>query len=451
MMYNIIIENCHVITCNDKNDILENVCICIISDEIVYIGKKNWDDSYQLSENVLDLSNQIVMPGLIDAHFHTAQQLMSGLVYTDETLLEPVWKNYLIPFESTLTSDDVYISSMHAYINLLKNGTTCFAEAGGPYADIMGLAAERLGIRGFVAYSVIDSDASIGSSIPVNMSASIDEIMFKTNELCDRFCGPLVQGYSALRQIITCSKDLIIEMHKFAKNKKVKLHTHLSEGRYEIDYALEKFGKRSVFYLNDLGVLDESLHCAHSVLVNAKEITLMCDSGLSVVHCPYNNYSIGFPEILTMQERGIIVSIGTDGIFSAGNIDMFRVSQALVISQACINSVHYDRYPIAFSKIMKMLTIDGARALGIDKQVGSIEVGKKADIISIDVDNINSPAFIKNPYSIFGAATGQNVSNVIVNGIPRIIDYELVDKSIKNEIKDMNLSINSISKRVFSL
>lgn len=451
IIFDLIIINCIVVTCNSNNDNYEDGCIGIIGDTITYVGNKLENISDYTASRVIDLNGKIVTPGFIDAHFHTAQQLMRGLVNSSTHFTEPVWKNYLIPFESTLSYEDVYASALLAYVNLLKNGTTCFADAGGPHATAMGFAALETGIRGFVSYSMIDSDQELGHAIASNMTDTIDSAMKKTSELCDEFDGPLVKGYSSLRQIITCSKDLIIEMHRFAVDNKLKLHTHLSEGHYEVDYALEKFGRRSVHYLSDLGVLDEHLHCAHSVLLTPNEIKFFSESGASVVHCPFNNYSIGFPNILYMQEMGITVSLGTDGVFSAGNIDMLRVAQAFVIGQAAINNVTYNRYPYNFSSILKMMTIEGAHALGIDNDVGSIEVGKKADLISIDISDSTFWPASTNFYSIFGSAVGMNVSTVIINGKLIILNHDFVASDLYVKITKHKDLINEIGGRVFTL
>lgn len=450
-MYDILLINCTIITCNNEDEIINDGCIGINSDYISFVGVMSEKIRSENHNQLIDLKGGLVCPGLIDAHFHTAQQLMRGLVHYNKPLTEPVWKNYLIPFESSLSEDDVYLSSLLAYVSLLKNGTTCFADAGGPHADIMGIAAIETGIRGFISYSAIDVDENIGLALPTNMKDTIDSSINKAIYLCDKFNGPLVKGYPSLRQIITCSKDLIIEMHKFAEHKDLKLHTHLSEGRYEVDFAIKRYGKRSVEYLSDIGVLDRHLHCAHSVLLTPKEARIFAESGASVVHCPFNNYSIGFPNILSMQELGITVALGTDGVFSAGNTDMMKVGQAFIIGQQSINNVNYNRYPFSFDKIIKMMTIDGARALGIDRLIGSIEIGKKADIISFDTSDISFLPNTANYLSLFGNVVGMNVSMVIVNGSVLIYNHEYVYTDLLNNVLSKIAIVNSIGSRVFNL
>ena len=199
-----------------------------------------------------------------------------------------------------------------------------------------------------------------------------------------------VQAWLSLRQIMTCTPELIKAMAEAARALDVKIHTHLCEGVYEIDYSLAKFGKRPAEYLQSLGALDRHMHCAHSVLLSENEMDLYVKHRPSACHCAFNNYHIGPHRLLEMWRRGIDIGLGTDGAASWGSLDIFQVAHMARVGQQAVAGTPYAvRNVMPSEEILKVATNGGARALGLEKQIGSLEVGKKADILLIDRTNLD--------------------------------------------------------------
>jgi 5-methylthioadenosine/S-adenosylhomocysteine deaminase len=416
----ILVRGCDVVTLDDAGTVLRDGAVAIAGGRITWIGPASAAGRFT-AETVLDGAGRIAMPGLIDAHVHTAQQLLRGKLSElgrRMPLKIPVWKNYYIPFEGTLTEEDVHLSGLVAYTNMLRVGTTCFAEAGGPHPDAMGRAALEVGIRGFVALSTVDQNDGIGAAVPAAMLMTSEQAYQRNVELVQRWSEQdRVKAWLALRQIIVCSPGLIQAMAAAARDLGVKIHTHLCEGTYEIDYALEKFGKRPTEWLDQLGVLGSYLHCAHSVLLAPEEVDLYVKHGLSACHCSLGNYAIGQPRLIEMWRKGVAIGLGTDGAAGFGTLDIFQVAHVARVGQQAVSGTPFHiRTPISSEEILKIATRGGARALGIGDDIGSLEVGKKADLLLVDCTEMDQVP-VYDP--LFVAATvvvGRDVRSVIIDG-----------------------------------
>ena len=245
----ILVQGCAVVTMDDAGTVLDDGAIAIADGAIAWVGAASEARGRFQAATTLDGKGRIALPGLIDGHVHTGQQLLRGKLAQlarRRPLKIPIWKNYYIPFEGMLDPEDVYLSGMVAYTNMLQVGTTCFAEAGGPHPDEMARAAVDVGLRGFVALSTVDQSRGTGAAVPGSMLMTTEQALQRNVDLVKRWRShERVQAWLALRQIIVCSPELIRNMAQAARELDVKIHTHLAEGTYEVDYALENFGKRS--------------------------------------------------------------------------------------------------------------------------------------------------------------------------------------------------------------
>jgi 5-methylthioadenosine/S-adenosylhomocysteine deaminase len=416
----ILIRRAHIVTLDPQNRVLSDGALAISGNRITWIGSST-DAAKIVASEVIDAYGQIVMPGMIDAHYHTGQQLLRGKLQAigrKRVIKLPIWKNYLIPWESCLEPEDVYLSGMVGYSDMIQVGTTCFAEAGGPHPDEMGRAALEVGIRGFVSQSTVDQSANIGATVPPNMLFTHDEALEKNVSLVNRWKdGDRVKAWMSLRQVIVCSPELIRDIAAEAKTADVKIHTHLCEGSYEIDYTAEKFGLRPTEWLDSLGVLSHRLHCAHSVLLSDREVDLYQKHRLSACHCAFGNYSIGHPRLVEMWRRGIDIGLGTDGPGGGGTLDLFQVAKTARIGQQAIHSstLHW-KDPISAEELLKVATQGGARALGIFDQVGTLEVGKKADILIARTDTMDHQPMEDPLFVAASVLVGRDADTVLVDG-----------------------------------
>lgn len=413
----LLVSGCDVVTMDAGGTVIIDGAVAIADGRIVWIGKSTEAASLFDPASRLDGRDTIALPGLIDAHFHTAQQFLRGKIAEiarHRPLKNPVWKCYYIPFESILDPEDIYLSGMLAYTNMIAVGTTCFAEAGGPHPDEMGRAALDTGIRGIVALSTIDQ----GSGMPPSMLMTKDEALKRNVALVKQWKDKgRVTASLALRQILICSPDLIREISAAARQLDVKIHTHLCEGTYEIDYALEHFGKRPTEYLADIGVLDRHLHCAHSVLLSPNEVDLFVSHRPSACHCAFNNYALGSPRLIEMWRRGVYIGLGTDGAAAWGSLDIFRVAHAARIGQQIImGTPHHHRNVISSEELLCIATNGGARALGMQDSIGSLEVGKKADLVLLDVREADHQPIYDPLFTAATTAVGRDVDSVIIDG-----------------------------------
>ncbi|WP_147102808.1 amidohydrolase family protein [Nesterenkonia populi] len=425
-----LIQNAHVVTLDDQASIVADGAIAIHQGRILEVGPSSeLTMSYAPARRIF-AAGQIALPGLTDAHIHTAQTLMRGLLSTlgrAKALRVPTWREYLVPFEASLTPEDIELSGQLAYSSMLATGTTSFFEAGGPHPESMARAATETGIRGAVSLSTMDG----GSRIPASMRMSTEEALQRNIDLVDAWphdpAGEnRVSACMSLRQIITCTPDLVTGIHQAAQERGVKVHTHLVEGTYEIDYALENFGQRPVEYLLDLGVFDHTLHGAHSVLASIEDVEHYAAHGVSAAHCSKGNYAIGAAPALKMWRKGVAIGLGTDGVANAGTLDMFRIAMLTRVGQQYIEGTPvHNRNIVGLEEPLQMAVTGGARAMATDGYTGALETGKRADIVLIGTDGPDAAGYSSPEAFLFECASGRDVKTVLVDGQIVVDDGEV--------------------------
>ncbi|MDB5816694.1 MAG: S-adenosylhomocysteine deaminase, methylthioadenosine deaminase, partial [Rhizobacter sp.] len=228
----ILVTGADIVTMDDAGTVWRDGAIAIEGGAIVWIGTAADARGRFAAASTIDGHGCLAMPGLIDGHIHTAQQFLRGKLASlgrRRPLKIPIWKNYYVPFEGMLDPEDVYLSGMACYTNMLQVGTTCFAEAGGPFPDEMGRAALEVGLRGFIALSTVDQSRGTGADVPASMRMTTDQAIERNVSLVRRWRAQgddRVQAWLALRQIIVCTPELIKGMGAAARELDVKIHTH---------------------------------------------------------------------------------------------------------------------------------------------------------------------------------------------------------------------------------
>jgi 5-methylthioadenosine/S-adenosylhomocysteine deaminase len=408
-----------LVTMDSARPVLRDGAIAVRGGQIAWIGPDTEARQRFTATRILDARGRIALPGLIDTHFHTAQQLLRGKIIEmarRRQLRLPIWRNYLIPFESLLTEQDVYLSAQLGYANALRVGTTCFAEAGGPHPDQMGRAALDVGIRGLVALSTMDT----GDGLPPSMRFSTHDAIERNLALVKEWGSSAVErrvgAWLALRQLLVCSRELWDAFRDIAAEQDTRVHIHLAEGSYEVDYAAERWGRRPAEHLEAIGFLSERVHAAHSILLSGPEVDLYAGRQVSAAHCPLGNFIIGPTRVPELVRHGVRVGLGTDGAAS-GSIDLF---EALRISWVALQSQHgtpwHVRDVLSLADLLRMATLGGAEALGMGAHLGSLEPGKRADIViasprHLDLQPVYDPVF-----TAARGLTGRDVESVVVDG-----------------------------------
>ncbi|MGC2661060.1 MAG: amidohydrolase family protein [Bryobacteraceae bacterium] len=413
----LLISGACVVTFDDAGTEIPDGAIAIVGNRIIWTGARKEADERFHATDTIEATGLIAMPGFVDAHVHTAQQFLHGKLSALRRrgeLKSPMWSRYLIPFESILEPEDVYCSGLAAYASMISSGTTCFLEAGGPYPDEMGRAADEIGIRGRIALSTMDMD----DTIPAASRFSTEEALQKNEELVKRWrAHPRVNAWLSLRQIMVNTRELTAGMSALARQLDTPIHTHLAEGAYEVDYAIGHWGLRPAEYLESIGALNSHVHAAHSVLLSLKELDLYQARNVSACHCSFNNYTMGAPRVLEMLHRKIRLGFGTDGAATRGSLDMFEVVHAATVGQQAVGGTPYHiDPPITHEQMLTAAIRGGARAARLEHEIGSLEVGKLADLILVDSTSYAQFPNHDPKITLAESTVGPNVRTVIVDG-----------------------------------
>jgi 5-methylthioadenosine/S-adenosylhomocysteine deaminase len=419
-----------IVAFDDANTVIMGGAIAVKGNSIVWMGKAGDARGLFRAKQTLNAAGQLAMPGMTDTHFHTAQQFLRGVERLSHRK-GPMWKTYLIPFETGLDPGDVYDSGLVGYTSLISTGTTCFLEAGGPHPDEMGRAANDVGIRGRIAMNTCDIDGP-GGPLPKSHIMSTSQALSESEALVKRWRDhPRVNAWLSLRQILVNSEELRINMSKLADELDTGLHTHLAEETDEIDYTEENYFLRPPAYFEKIGIFNKRMHCGHSVLLTPSDVDLYAKHDVSVAHCAFWNYELGPHRMLDMLRQGVRVGLGTDGAQPRGSLDMFQVSHYAVMGQAIGYGMpfHADA-PISHSAMLKQTCRGGAAAAQIGHLTGSLEVGKLADIVLVAHDDYDQFTSMDPTITLAQNVVGENVRTVVVDGRVVMKDREFLTVDI---------------------
>lgn len=399
----IVIKNGTILTMNPENAIHEGGFLGITGDTISIVGGDESEPAE--GKKVIDARGCLVMPGLINGHTHAAMTLFRGLA--DDLPLMDWLNHYIFPVESRMDGDFVYAGTLLACAEMIMSGTTTFCDMY-LFEEKVARAAHETGMRCIVGEVLYDFESP-------NYGA-VEKGLQYTERLIRQWRGdPLVSIAVEPHSLFTCSPDLLTACHDLARKHGVPLVTHVAETLAEIQEIHEKYGKTPVGHLDSLGMLGPHLVADHCVHLDRQDLDLLRDHGVKVIHNPESNMKLasGVAPVPDMIARGITVGLGTDGCASNNNLDLFTEMDTV----AKLHKVHsMDPTVMDAITVFRMATIEGAKALGLERDIGSLEAGKKADIIILDTHKPHlTPLF--NPFShIVYAARGNDVSHTIING-----------------------------------
>lgn len=409
-----------VLTIDAERRIFEDGAVAIRGDKIVEVGEsQELKKRYSAKENI-DARGMAILPGLVNLHFHT-DNFSRGV---GEHLGLGEWLDTIYyPMLAAMTPDDAYKAGMLAYSEVIKGGTTCVNDM---YLKLLSLAdaAEQTGIR--VVLSSEGADLIEGQeSLEDNEKALLERNNSADGRITFRF---------GAEWIPVCSREYIIKCREMADKHGVGIHVHLNESKEEVELCMQKYGKRPIEFVHELGLLGPDTVAAHCVWLSDHEIEIMRDTGTHISYNPVSNAKLGngvarVPEYLA---AGINLGLGTDDAPCNNNNDMFEVMKYASLFQ---KAVHTDASLLQSEQVLEMATLGGARALGMEDQIGTLESGKKADIILVDFHALAlTPVFTGKNSNITAhlvyAAHGDNVDTVIINGrvVMRNRDLLLVDE-----------------------
>lgn len=410
-MKQILIKNAYVVSMNEKREIYNNGSILIENDLIKAIGKV--DEKLLLDTvEIIDAKGKIVLPGLINTHVHLSQQLGRGIADDVDLLTwlrERVW-----PYESNFDYESSLISSTACCVEMIKSGVTTFLEAGGQYVEAMVEAVKNTGIRAALSKSVMDE----GIGLPTNWIKTVDEEIQVQKELFDKYNNTAdgrVKIWFGLRTIFNNSDDLIIKTKKIADKLNTGIHMHIAEIAAENDYVKSNKGDSTVEHLHKLGVLGPNLLAVHTVWLTDREIDLFRLYDVKVSHNPAAAMKVvlGFARIPEMLEKGLSVSIGTDGAPSNNRMDMMR---EIYLTSLIHKGRTLNPKVVPAEQVLEMATINGAKCALLENEVGSLEVGKKADLIILNPNTIHSLPLHDPIANIVYTMSSENIESTMCNG-----------------------------------
>ena len=412
-MKRILIKNGVVVCVDPQKRIIPGGSVLVEGDRIEAIGKAE-ELSNSSADEVIDASGQIILPGLINCHTHTAYFIMRGLGM-DRMLLD--WLQELVwPWLIAMDEEDAYAASMLGYIECLRSGTTClidnqnYPKYNKGHYDVIAQAAMDSGLR--VNFACGFSDIQFVS--PPDFIDTPHNIVAENRRMIKAWHGKgRLQVLVSPINLLYCSDEMIRGLLKVMADTGVGMHTHVAESQPEYVALKKRFGKGYIETFDDMGALNDFFHSVHSVWLSDAEIELLARKGASVVYNPTSNMLLasGIAPVTKMQAAGVNVVLGTDN--PNNNNDMIEAMKYGALLQK-VGTLEPLATPA--KDVLEMATINGARALHMDQFVGSLEVGKRADIITVDGRCPNT-APLHDPIStLVYSANGANVTNVLVGG-----------------------------------
>ncbi len=403
----LIIEGGMVLTMVDGREPLEKGRVLVRGDRILDIRSADEKEDDPPGVAILDAGGGVVMPGLVNAHTHAAMTLLRG--FADDLPLATWLYERIFPAEAEyMNEESVHLGTLLACLEMIGSGTTTFSD-GYFFQDATIRAAHQSGLRAVVAQGIIDFPAP---GIPDPKENLLHGKRFM--EKWRRFSDLITPGLFC-HSPVTCSASTLVGAMEISRSFSVPLQIHLSETREEVDEIVRRSGSRPVRYLDGLGLLDEGLVAAHGIHLDDDEIGLLAGKGAKIVHVPESNMKLssGVARVRDLLAGGITVALGTDGTASNNDLDLFREMD----SAAKLSKVT-DMDPVSLDavSVLKMATADGAKALGLERTIGTLEPGKKADIIVVDLDRPHLVPLYNPCSTLVYSAVGSDVKHVLVNG-----------------------------------
>jgi 5-methylthioadenosine/S-adenosylhomocysteine deaminase len=435
-VFDIVITNALLLQLNDEFCLSSGNYVLIDGGDIVAIGKMTDFPSDIKTARLIDASSFLVMPGLINTHNHAAMTLFRGLA--DDLPLMAWLQEHIFPAEAKFVSPEmVYWCSKLAAAEMILSGTTTVAD-GYFFEDSAARAFLDSGLRAVAAQGIIDFPAPGVPDPTQNIKAA--ELFLSEWQGVSNCVRPGVFCHSPY----TCGPDTIKNAKELARRQKAPFFIHVAETIFERDQSLNEHHVTPVKYLYDLGIMDSNTVFIHCVWLTDDDMFLIKEKQTKIVTCPESNMKLasGIAPLVPLLDGEIVVGLGTDGTASNNNLDMFCEMDSCAKLHKVVSK---DPTVIPAQTILEMATINGARLLGLDRITGTIEVGKRADILLVNLDKPHLVPFY-GPGTLVYAATGADVHTVIIDGKLIMEDREILSFDMKETI----FHVRELSKSILN-
>ena len=441
----ILLKNAIVVTIDKDYRIYEPGAVAVIEDKIVAVG----DEAQILAEynanEIIDCKGNVLMPGLVDAHTHLPMAIYRGVM--DDLRLDEWLNDYIFPIEGNYSKpESVRLGTELACAELIKSGVTCCNDMY-YYENEVAESLIKVGMRGLCCRLI--------TSFPGVDNVPVEEKFKRAELLVEKYKNhPLITPTIDPHAPYTNSEETIKRSVELAKKYDIILNMHLAETKGEVADLISKYGSVSD-YLKKMNLYDCKLNFAHCVHLSQEDIKDFAKYNVGVAHNPESNMKLasGAAPVTAMLEAGVNVGIGTDGNSSNNDLDMFSEMR----TASFLAKIQADS-PVALKakEIIYMVTLGGAKSIFLDKEIGSLETGKKADMIVIDINTLhNLPRFRHNPDGIYGqlvyAAKSTDVTHVLCNGKWLLKDKQLQTIKVEPLLVEVQQKASEIDKFVMHL
>lgn len=435
----------NIVTVNQQNEILKNKAIVfengIITDFVDINKLSSLKDDYE----IFRYENYTLIPGFVQTHIHLCQTLFRGLA-DDLELLDWLQKR-IFPFENAHDKNSLRISAQLGINELLKSGTTTFVDMGTlHHQEVIFEELIKSGMRAFAGNCMINRN-DLYPKFSESTKWNLENTYQWAKEFHNSSNGKIKFGF-APRFVLSCSENLLIETKEMMKDFNGSMyHTHSSENKKEVETVRKLTGKDNVEYFDSINILDENSILAHCIHLSDDEVSLLQKSNTRVSHCPSSNLKLGsgIANIPKLIENNISVSIGADGAPCNNSLNIFKEMHLAAMIQKPIHG------PTAMDAltVFRLATIEGAKALHLEKQIGSIEIGKKADFVLLDLEKSDQPINIdENIYSsIVYSFDKSNVKAVFVDGEILVENSKVKFYEEDNLLETANIELKKLIER----
>lgn len=444
--------NATIITMNPTRDIITDGALAINGNRIAAVGKTaDLVPRYQ-DDEVVDVKGKLLIPGLVDTHVHLAQALIRGCaddMALIQWLCERVWV-----LQGNFTRDDGYVSARLCIAEMLKSGTTTFLESMLAHRygfDGIARAVDESGIRACLAGIVMDipTYATQANAMHPGMIESRETSLFGVLEMHSKWNGAAndrIHVWFGPRTPGGVSSELYREMSDYARQRDMGITMHLAEVEADKIFLQETYGLSPVYYAESVGLLGPKTVLVHMVWLTQEDIDKLAETRTSVSHNPSSNSKLasGVCKVPEMLASGVNVALGCDGGPSNNDYDLVREMKLAAILHKAVTR---DPLIVPAEAVLEMATINGARALGLEREIGSLEVGKKADLVVIDLNRLHTTPSPNPVSSLVYAATGGEVDLVMVDGQILVERGQLLTMDEEEVMEDARGHAGALYKR----
>jgi len=405
-MSTILIKNGTLVTMDSANTIVRG-------DLLIEEGRiTSINETGKAADTVIDADGCAVLPGFVQTHIHLCQTIFRGAA--DDLALIDWLRQRVWPMEAAHTPSSIRASARLGVAELIKGGTTCALtmETVNHTSEVFKVVAES-GFRATVGKCMMDKGDEVPRALQEQTSSSIEESLALLDEWHGK-AGGRIRYCFAPRFAISCTRGLLEKVAGLARTRGVMVHTHASENRTECELVLKESGLKNITYLDSLGLTGRHVALAHCVHLGNDEIKTLKTTGTNVVHCPSSNLKLGsgIAPIVKLLEEDISVSLGADGAACNNRLDMFTEMRTAALLQKALHGPEV----LPANRVLRMATRDGARAMGLDAEIGSIEVGKRADLALVRLDPLHSTPVADVVSALVYSAEANDVDTVIIDG-----------------------------------